>query len=697
MQFVYPTFLFAFASLSIPIIIHLFNFRKFKTVYFTNVRFLKEVKEETQAKSKLKHLLVLLARLLALSFLILAFAQPFLPHSHITIPKGIKAVSVYIDNSFSMDAENKSGRLLDEAKKDAREIVSSYKATDQFQLLTNDFEGRHQRLMNRDEFLENLEEVKLSPALKTISEISTRQADILNHSGAGKGAKTAFVVSDFQKSTWDAEKLRNDTNIAYHLIPVIAEEQKNLYIDSCWFDSPVRKLNRPEYMHVRIRNASSQEYSNIPMKLFINGQQKTPSSFSIGANGKVDTVIAFTVREPGWQEGRVEITDSPITFDDVFYFSYEISRTLPVLCIAPAAPVADKKAVLHPLSNLFHKDSAFAYTETNENAIDYASLGKNSLIITTNLNSISSGLGQELSRFVQNGGSLLLFPGAHADLSAYGGFFNSLGLPQFAEPDTARLPVEQLNFDQEIYKDGVFEKKAGAASRSSSQLDLPVVFKHYPMKRKSRSGEEFLMRLRNGDIFLAKYPAGKGSVYLCSAPLGDEGSNFSKHALFVPTILQIAFFSQQQHKLFYTIGSNEVITLNGSPASGESVFHITSPDQKTDIIPDHRIIDAKTEIFVRNQIAAAGNYFLKANTEVVQGLSFNYDRKESDVRTYKPEELKLICEKAGWTNFSLLETGSKGLLSNMSELDQGKKFWKWCVLLALLFLGAEVLLLRWLK
>jgi hypothetical protein len=75
MQFLFPWFLAALLALAIPVVIHLFNFRRFKTVYFSNVKFLKEVKEETASRSKLKHLLVLAARMLALAFLVFAFAQ----------------------------------------------------------------------------------------------------------------------------------------------------------------------------------------------------------------------------------------------------------------------------------------------------------------------------------------------------------------------------------------------------------------------------------------------------------------------------------------------------------------------------------------------------------------------------------------------------------------------------------------------
>ena len=79
MKLLYPEFLWALFALSIPIIIHLFNFRKFTKVYFSNIELLKEVKLETKSKSRLKHLLILLIRLLLVTFLVFAFAQPYIP------------------------------------------------------------------------------------------------------------------------------------------------------------------------------------------------------------------------------------------------------------------------------------------------------------------------------------------------------------------------------------------------------------------------------------------------------------------------------------------------------------------------------------------------------------------------------------------------------------------------------------------
>ena len=337
MSFVYPQFLFALFAISIPIIIHLFNFRRFKKVYFSDIRFLKEVKQQTQNRNRIKHLLVLLARILAIAFLVLAFAQLFIPTTNKNSTAGIQTLSVYVDNSFSMENVSKNGMLLDEAKKIAREIALAHSQTDLFQLLTNNFEGKHQRLVSREEFLTMLDEVKISPAVRTVSEISARQTDALSKTETKN--KKSFIVSDFQKSMSDFEKVKNDTSIKTILLPVPANQQSNLYIDSCWFESPVHQLNQAEKLNVRIKNTSENNLENIPVKNFLNNQQKTPASFSIAPNESKDIQLSFVIKEPGIQQGRIEITDYPVTYDDKFYFSFKVAKNIAVTCIvSPPTP-----------------------------------------------------------------------------------------------------------------------------------------------------------------------------------------------------------------------------------------------------------------------------------------------------------------------------------------------------------------------
>ena len=234
MQFLFPGFLLALGFLAIPVIIHLFNFRRYKTVYFSNVKFLREVKEETASRSKLKHLIVLASRLLALSFLVFAFAQPYLPNKKNQVSAGKKFVSIYVDNSFSMNAISGGRSLLDKAKLAAKEIAAGYSADDQFQLLSNDFQGKQQRLVGKEEFKNLVDEVEISPAVRTFAEIGKRQKDALSR-GNNKN-QLAYLLSDFQKNMGE---LALDSLVTYNLIPLAADAQSNIYIDSCWFNEPV--------------------------------------------------------------------------------------------------------------------------------------------------------------------------------------------------------------------------------------------------------------------------------------------------------------------------------------------------------------------------------------------------------------------------------------------------------------------------
>ena len=173
MKFLYPQFLYALAVVAIPIILHLFNFKKFKTVYFSNVRFLKEVKQQTKAKSELKHILILLSRILALSSLVLAFAQPYVPKKNMELASK-HAISIFVDNSFSMNAQNANGQLLQEALQKTESISEAYQTVDDFHIITNDLSAQHQRLITK-EALEELGNINSTSNTSLLSKVVNRQ------------------------------------------------------------------------------------------------------------------------------------------------------------------------------------------------------------------------------------------------------------------------------------------------------------------------------------------------------------------------------------------------------------------------------------------------------------------------------------------------------------------------------------------
>jgi hypothetical protein len=682
MEFANPFFLFGLVAIAIPIIIHLFNFRRFKKVFFTNVRFIQELKQQTRQQSQLRHLLILLMRILAIAALVLAFAQPYIPVSESTAGRSAThAISIYVDNSFSMEAESPEGRLLDQALNKAREAAQAYSSADQFQLLTNDFEGRHQRFVSREDFVELLSEVELSPVTKDISEVHTRQLEML--SNQEQKSKTAFIISDFQKTTTDFSRIEADTSVNVYAVPALSIKPSNVFIDSVWFNEPVYRVDQLASIHVRIKNSSDEDVEKVPVRLNINGTQRAISSFDISAGGEIEIVLPYSSNTAGQQNGELVIADHPVTYDDTFYFAYDVLEEIPVLAIN-----AGEESVY--LKSLFSNDSLFLFRNAGANRLDYTTFNRHNLIILNGLNTISSGLSQELKRFTAGGGSIVVFPGDLADPASYREFFLNMEIPYNIEKDTIQTRISNINLQSVLYDD-VFES-------IPENIDLPIVFEHYSFRQQTRSLMEVLLEMQNGDIFLGAGPSGKGTIYLFSSPLNPEWTNFPKHAIFVPTLYKIALLSSPATKLYYTTGSNETIIVRNTGGSGEKIFKLKRSGQDFEIIPEIRSTGSQLNVLTGGQIKEAGIYNLNNNGELVTSVAFNFDRKESDLELFSSEEISVAFADNGLTSFSLLRhSPNKSLTTTISDINSGKKLWKLFLLAALAFLLAEVVLLRFWK
>ncbi|HRD40247.1 MAG TPA: BatA and WFA domain-containing protein, partial [Bacteroidia bacterium] len=358
MSFVFPTFLYALFAILIPVIIHLFNFRKYKKIYFTNVKFLRELKQESQSKSRLKEILILISRILAISALVFAFAQPVLVNDTTKVKTGNKAIGVYIDNSFSMEGVNKNGSLLENAKKRAKEIVAAFGNADKFMLLTNDFEGKHQRFFSKEEINEAIDEVKISSAVKSLSSVIKRQQDFLR--GAKLNDMRSFVISDFQKSISDFKNFPNDTAIINSLIAVNANTSDNVYIDTCWFDSPVQQKGVVQKLNIRIYNKSNKAIENGTIRLTINNKQTGIASFNAEAQSKTETQLTFECKEEGFNFCSLKLDDYPITFDDELFFTFNSKLNIQALVINGKSSETGSY-----FKSLMQSDSLFSFYENN--------------------------------------------------------------------------------------------------------------------------------------------------------------------------------------------------------------------------------------------------------------------------------------------------------------------------------------------
>lgn len=680
MHFIYPGFLFALFTLAIPIIIHLFNFRRFKKIYFTNVRFLKEIRQDTQSHSRLKNLLILISRLLAVAFLVFAFAQPYIPITNKKAEAGTRRVSIFVDNSFSMDAMGKNGSLLETAKKKAREIALAYDQADQFQILTASFEARHQRLVSREEFLLLIDEIKPASSVRTLSEVVQRQQDAISH-GDVKTTRNAYIISDFQKSISD--EMNQDTSIQYFFVRTEASRLNNIYIDTCFLSTPFIQLNTPNELVVVIRNKGNADSENIPLKFSINGVQKSLASIAVPKESSRETRLSFTISEPGWQKAELTLTDFPVTFDDKFYFSFNVRRNLEILCIN-----GKEKSI--PLNSVFGNDDYFNLKNQPAGQVDYSAFRSSQLIILHEVPTFSSGMIHELDEYTRNGGTIFIIPAEDIDYASYNELMNALGMDPYREKSQAADKVVSIEQKSELFAE-VFER----GKSLPENLDLPVVNRYYIFGRNTRSNSQSVMRMQNGSAFLASGTAGKGSVYALASPLQNDASGFPRHALFVPVFIRAALQGTSEIKPPLVIGNDNDFLIEDTLVSNDNVFHLTNPEIKFDFIPESRMLNSNTVISVHDQVTVAGNYELFSGEKLISAVSFNYDRKESDLEVLSNDELKEIANRSGISNLNLIDDEGGDLTHKITQLNEGKRLWKYCVIAALIFLAIEILLIRY--
>ncbi len=673
MQFLYPNFLWALLALSIPIIIHLFYFRRFKKVHFTNVRFLKEIKEETSTRNKLKNLLVLLSRLLALALIVLAFARPFWS-SNGEIKKGNNAISIFVDNSFSMNAGNSGVQLLSKAKSKAEEIVKSYSESDRFQIITNDFEGRHQRLVTRENALSFIQEISESPKVRPISQVLNRQGQLLEKY---EDNKISYLVSDFQSQIVDNIEIR-DTSLEVNLVPIQSLQASNVSIDSVWFDAIVPMIDQNNKLLIKVTNHSDQDRESLKLSIKKDDEEKPISVLDLPARSSTIDTFELPIFRTGIHKAEILIADYPIQFDDEYFISFEVDPKIRILAVNQSE--ANKY-----LTALFDGLDHFVIENASVNRLDYQSFGDYQLIVLNDLVSLSSGLVDELEKYVKLGGKLLVFPAEKAVVDSYNDLLKTLKANTIGDRNEGEVQVSKLNDDEFVFN-GVFEK-------IGKDIKLPKAELFYSRSSLMDRLQENLLTFKNDKPYLTKNTFEKGIVYVCSAPLDEEKNDLVLNPeIFVPMLYKMSLAKVEAEKLAYTIGKDNVLELKEIQDKKEQIVKIKGVDE---FIPGQSQIANKLILNINNQIDKSGYYLIQQGDQSIKNLAFNYSRRESNTSLVRPDDLQASFKGMDVNIFNEVQMANFGEV--ISQKDKGLQLWKWCIIMALIFLGVESLLLRFWK
>nr|WP_292962985.1 MULTISPECIES: BatA domain-containing protein [unclassified Allomuricauda] len=635
MQFKHPEILWALFLLVIPILIHLFQLRRFTKTPFTNVAMLQKVVSESRKSNSLKKWLLLFTRLLLLAAIIIAFAQPFT--SAITALREKETV-VYLDDSFSMQAKNNGISLLEKAVQD---LLKNIDGETVFSLFTNEKTFTNVRIADIQNSLLSL---PYSYKQLNLNEISLKANSLFSQN---KGSiKNLIVVSDFQERLTAGNPVL-DSTLSVHFVPMRPREIQNISIDSVFLDDG---LNEQATLQVFLSGGNEEDV--LPISLYNNDELIAKTGAKFRSSG--DAEVEFTIPGNGALNGQLRIMDNGLGYDNTFYFNINSIEKIKVLAISGS----DNDY----LDRLFRGDE-FAFQKYTLSQLDYSNLGDQNVVVLDNLRTIPSSLQNILRTFKDDGGTLIIVPAINSDISSYNTFLSGLSSTRFTEKISSSTQLTTITFDHPLYRN-VFEKEV-------TNFQYPSVKEYFRIRTELPNA----LSLEGGDSFLS----GDNGLYVFTVPLELENSNFINSPLIVPTFYNMAQSSLQLPKPYQTIGNVATVDVSVH-IDNDDILEVSKEGYA--FIPLQQTFPNRVRLTFDQNPTEDGIYSILQNGQPLQNISFNYPRRESQLKYLGMGTLE---------NVNTMESVPE-LFEYLKAENNITAYWKWFVILALLLALIEVII-----
>ncbi|HEX6981137.1 MAG TPA: BatA domain-containing protein [Balneolaceae bacterium] len=702
MNFLNPLFLFGLIAVAIPIVIHLINVHRPQKISFSTLSFFNELRKSTIRRIRFKQYLLMAVRALALLFLAVALARPFLPPTIIgsTSSHQPKAVALILDNSSSMNRIGSQGPLINQAKEIAADIINNGNSGDKFFVFTTNGQNEvNSLLMNASQAKQKASEISVKntahytgdavrAAYKQLQQVPQMQAVI-------------YLISDGQKSQLDDLKdlnLQDESSqtkpVSLQLITLQKANQQNIAISSLALNSQMLGKNSPVSLSVTVQNVSDVAVANQFVSIEVGGKLTGQYEVSLQPGESRNYIFELIAGETGDITGRVILEGDEVTYDNTRYFVIRIPQKRSILLINNET----QKAAFHSylasaLKAAQQTNAQLTFVEKAVSETDQSQWQQYDVIVLDGLEQVPEYWFQDLQRYVQEGNGLLFLPSEQGDIKNYNDFFALFNAGRFTN-----VVGEYASFKPAVkmaaLKDGhpvvsnLFDKKEDEAIN----VDLPSLFFYYKYEESSNAATLNILEAANGDALLSEQHFGDGVLLISTMGAGPGWSNFPVNPLFAPVYYRSLLYAAssqngglKQHQL------GKPFEWSGQISSSKVVLELNGTEFK----PNVRQMADGVQISYKGPEWQPGILTVKAGEETHK-IAVNQSIMESRFETLDEKELQ---ETTGEV-FSIVDMINAEKLSperlneKLTASVFGKNIWNWFIWLALLFLIAETLISR---
>lgn len=632
-HFIHPEYLWGLLFLIIPLLIHLFNFKKAKKIFFTRVSLLKEIKTENKNFSKLKKRLILFTRLMIVLFFFIAAATPYISEFNLN-KKYSKATFLYLDNSFSMQAKRGYTTLLDMAKKDLKNVFPYLEANSKIILATNDY---HINIENTNKLSLELSKIDYTNTPFSLLKAKSFFFKIANNLGVSD--YKAIVFSDFRESLSSKDSVFSNINILKKSYS--RSDEDNISIDSIWFDNIAISQNKITLKYKLINYGENKlEYiENITFN------DKIQQSLSKIISPKSDTIFSVNLHLPDSKRasGFIAIEDNKSIFDNKMYFSMDFTNPAKVLFVGLNTDDRLKKILNDDFVNLdFTSNNNFAHLELSKYDFIIYTVKKNTPSRDINL----------LKKYLSKGNNIMIYPSESISLESFDEFFYKMDLPRVKAYIPVDSYVSNISYSN-VFFDDIFRSKV-------ENYTYPIIKSKFIL---AKSNITKLLSFDDNSMFFGVKDLENSKIYMFLSPIFSGQDAFIYNDLSIPLLYKISTEKLSRNLYFNIKHDNNVsVKLNKSNNIGIKIGE--------DVLPMKRNND---NTFLIPTPPVDGIYNIYSDDTIIKTIAFNNDRKENNY--IKESEYNYIS------------------LDNIEGENEVIYYWRLLIILAILFLSIETMLL----
>ena len=655
MTFIYPSALWGLLLLLIPVLIHLFSFRRVVTVVFPSISFMEELKNETGNRTNLKHLLVLGSRLLFIFFTVMAFAQPIMT-DHLVPDDG---TLIYIDNSRSMSGEVVAGQIgLNKALELSDDFISRAPIDAKFQVLTN-----HSPValswLSKEGALDKLSDVRLSDVPKSFSQIMQKASALSQR-------MSFFYLSDFQKSTIGSIEASKEMDWQIKLIKIAGDNVSNIYVDTAYIEV-AQIYDAQKRIRVLLKNSGNKDREAIQLKL-ISGQQLISTS-SVDIKAGSESVVILSFDEGYIKEGqmKIELVDYPVYFDNIFHMSFPSAK------INKIVHIHSKGYFTSAIEKVYGNKTYFEYTRVKEDEIDYGKLQVADFVILDGFESIP----QSLDAY-KDYNDFLIVPPKEIEKPSYQRFLSrSVHLVQDSIP--IGLNIKDIN---DPFFVGVFNTKEADIGLLKAKRNIEV-----------KGRVNVLVQNEFEKVYLGSVKNNDHYIYFFASPLTSEFTNVTNHATFLPLMYKMSMAGNRYiHPLYYDLSEDYVSIATRDFDSSKKLRVLNGA---TEWIPNYQYVAGRLLLELPPSGLKAGHYEILNGDSLIKRMALNESRVESEMEGYTDSELAELDAKSQHIDLINVEK-IENLTINEGFGDSAEDLFKIALILSLFFILSEALFIRFL-